>query len=190
MYSIFDMKINKGFRGFLENIKYFPKSCKWAMQRMKWGFSDYDIMDMDAYLEELIPDMISRFIDKQTPGQYPVNESLIEKAGISIKEYEDLQSDMSEEGETERKEMAEKFGQIWEETLARIIFCFREQDERRCTKQNEYSNDYYALIHSGNKDEEIDRKYWDREKELEEYREQMLKEGFDLLYKYFHCFWW
>ena len=190
MYSIFDMKTNKGFRGFLENIKHFPKSCKWALQRMRWGFSDYDIMDLDAYLEELIPDMISRFIDKQTPGQYPTIKPLFDEAGISIKEFENPQLDTSEEGEAKREQMAEKLAQTWERILARIIFCFREQDERRCTKQNEYSNDYYASIHSGNKDEEIDRKYWDKERELEEYREKMLKEGFDLLYTYFHCLWW
>ena len=190
MYSIFDMKTNKGFRGFLENIKYFPKSCKWAMQRMKWGFSDYDIMDMDAYLEELIPDMISRFMEKRLPDEFPYYEPLWEDAQVSIEEYYSLQTDTSVEGKQRLKQINKEIVRKWEEILARIIFCFREQDERRCTKQNEYSNDYYALIHSGNKDEEIDRKYWDRERELEEYREQMLKEGFDLLYKYFHCFWW
>ena len=41
-----------------ERIKGFGRNIVWSMQRVKRGYSDYDVWGMDSYLQRLIPDML------------------------------------------------------------------------------------------------------------------------------------
>lgn len=42
----------------LERIKWWIRRAKYARQRARWGFSAYDVWDMDHYLAELISEML------------------------------------------------------------------------------------------------------------------------------------
>lgn len=42
----------------LERIKWWIRREKFKWQRARWGFSSYDVMDMDHYLVELISKML------------------------------------------------------------------------------------------------------------------------------------
>ena len=184
MYSAFDTgKTN----GLIEKTRVFFKCCKWAWQRVKRGYSDYDLMDTDVFLEELIPDMLSRFRDRKTPGQFPVIEELFDEAGISVDDYMDMQGRTDDEAEKKKEEMDNMLSSKWDEILSRIIFCFNEQSEDKCSKQNEYEE---AFRESRYQDEELKKKYHKKEKELEKYRNKMREEGFELLCRYFHALWY
>lgn len=93
----------------------------------------------------------------------------------------------------------------WEEILNRIIFCFRECDEKTCSIKNEYKENYHkAFFGEFSKEKtlngllkinfpevpkELEDKYMNRCNEIEKYRENMKNEGFDLLKKYFWNLW-
>ena len=108
-------------------------------------------------------------------------------AGISADDYMDMQGRTDEEAEKKKEEMDNMLSSKWDEILSRIIFCFTEQSEDKCSKQNEYEE---AFRESRYQDEELKKKYHEKEKELEEYRNNMLEEGFELLCRCFHALWY
>ena len=155
MYSLF------------QDLKIIPKSLKWKIQKAKRGFSDNDVKNLDLYLIELIPNMLNKFIDKQTNNNFPMNQALFDEAGIQYEEYLSLEIDESQEAKKRKEEIEKQLVEKWNETLTQIIFCFTEQDNKRCTKKDKFTED-----------------------ELNKYKNQKLKEGFNLLNVYFHNLWW
>ena len=49
----------------LARIKWWFKRAKYARQRARWGFSEYDVWDMDTYLAELIGNM-TKYLSEHT----------------------------------------------------------------------------------------------------------------------------
>ena len=105
----------------------------------------------------------------------------------------------------------------WENILDRMIFCFQEMNEDTCSMKNEYEEEYhrqrfesrggksildcftseeinehgekrYRLI-TGEAEPELEEKYRRRMREIEDYRENMKNEGFELFRKYFWNLW-
>lgn len=91
----------------------------------------------------------------------------------------------------------------WDNQLDRMIHCFTEMQEDKCSEKNEYEEQYKKQLHPWwNDDENLKyteiqeysdeelRKLWlDREIEIDEYRRKMQTEGFELFNKYFRNLW-
>lgn len=162
VYSPFDVYCLTGIRGVFERIKCFPKTLKWAYQRMMRGFSDYDVLDLDGYLELLLPSMIETFKNKND-GSFPtqIQVDICNEQGIDYNEY-------IERSWKEQEEIANQCLVRWLETLDRIIYCFKE----------------------ANKDTSTDYKSGGEYKSFDEYEFAMRKEGLELINKYFHSLWY
>jgi len=97
----------------------------------------------------------------------------------------------------------------WEAVIDRMIFCFTEMHEDTCSMKNEFEDEYHRQRHKPNEgkkvkdwfeqcgtdkngkplyhwitgevEPELEKKFWDKRKEIEDYREKMKDEGFDLM---------
>lgn len=91
----------------------------------------------------------------------------------------------------------------WDNQLDRMIYCFTEMQEDKCSEKNEYEEEYmkrtgFKQVTVNGKtftavqnysDEEL-RKLWvDREIEIDKYRRKMQTEGLELFNKYFRNLW-
>jgi len=111
----------------------------------------------------------------------------------------------------------EKGMKAWKDILDRMIFCFREMNEETCSMKNEYEDEYHEQLHKPNEgksvrdwftpcgedehgeklyhwntrnvEPELDKKYRQRMHEINDYKEKMKNEGFELFCKYFDNLW-
>lgn len=65
----------------------------------------------------------------------------------------------------------------WDNIIKRMIFCFEEANKDTCLQKNEINYDTNA------------EEWFKREKEIDEYRNNMKNEGLELFSKYFWNFW-
>lgn len=57
--SMLDLYAKPGYKmNPLERIKWWIRREKFKWQRARWGFSEYDVWDMDHYLAQLISDLL------------------------------------------------------------------------------------------------------------------------------------
>lgn len=89
----------------------------------------------------------------------------------------------------------------WDKELDRMIYCFIEMQEDKCSEKNEYEEEYMQQIGfkqvngktftavQNYSDEELRKLWLDREIEIDEYRRKMQTEGFELFNKYFRNLW-
>lgn len=145
---------------FFYKIKNFIYKIKWFIQRGKRGYSDYDILDISDWFIQVIVPMLKQL--KETKCGYPC--------------------DMTEEE--------------WNNQLDKMIRCFMEISEDGCSMRNEYENKVFESfdIEDINKDEteehkKLREKWLSREKEIDNYKEKMKIEAFNLFSKYFWSLW-
>ena len=173
----------------IKNIKQFCSDVRQSVQRIKWGYSRYDAMDIDVWFLYTIPNMLETFLDiNKGWGSYPAffeydaYEEHKEEIGCSFEEYRAASSDRV-------RELREKYDQEcrekWRGIIKEMIFLFREADEDMCTKSNPYEKEY-----TRNRDnKEIHEKYWAEENALDEYRDECKDKAFMLFSKYFRNLW-
>lgn len=105
--------------------------------------------------------------------------------------------------ETKHGYPADMTSEEWDKQLDRMIYCFTEMQEDKCSEKNEYEEEY--MRQTGLKQVEVNgktftaiknysdeelRKLWlNREIEIDEYRRKMQTEGFELFNKYFRNLW-
>lgn len=76
-------------RYFFYNIKNFFRTFKWAAQRIKRGWSDYDIINLDKYYGHILPSTLRGFADKTE--SFPVAFELYDDNDL-FKEDESFES--------------------------------------------------------------------------------------------------
>ena len=87
----------------------------------------------------------------------------------------------------------------WNNILDRMIYCFEEADDVKCSQQNEWEdtfeidsimdyndNSFHLIAHP----QENWEKWTERDLEISKYREERLNEGLELFKKYFRELWW
>ena len=163
----------------LRNAYY---KCKYGFQRMFRKYDDIEIFSFnDCFLEKL-PIMLQRLYD--TKHGYPVLYNIQGNFGT---ELYNLTSNKNEI--------------VWDKILKDMIWYFKEANEETCSLQNEYENNcefdfkkdkgYYTItsIYPTEQAKNEAELYFEREKELAEYRKECRDKGFDLLKTYFDCLW-
>ena len=154
---------------------------KW--QRGTKGYSTVDTWSVYNWFEEIIPRILTDYKNNLhgCPAQFTVREDGTEFQNV-------------EEGM-----------EAWKAILERMIFCFTEMNEDQCSMKNEYAEAYHNLFEHEkfwennqpnkpfefykNKNPELEQNYHKREKEIDNYRNKMKDEGFDLFKKYFWNLW-
>jgi hypothetical protein len=171
----------------IDKIKYFPQDIKHAYQRVRKGYSFRDVWGIDEWFMEIMPNMLTDL--KENKQGCP----------IQFVKGDDGQDKDFEEGMRD-----------WHNVLDRMIFCFKEMNDNTCSMKNEYADEYhyqyfdgkpfedrfiknedgktYSLI-EGKVDPELEDNYRKKTLELEEYKDKMKNEGFELFSKYFGNLW-
>jgi hypothetical protein len=149
-----------GYRMKLRNrIKWWFRRAKYARQRARWGFSEHDVWNFEAYHAELVAAMM-RYWAEHNHSYHP---------------------EMTEEE--------------WKATLNKIAECFEFWNEDLPTPA--YEAYRAAVKHIKNEDgsvtvevpDELFKAWHAEELSNHELKKQKLKEGFNLLYKYYPHLW-
>ena len=177
----------------LYKIKEIPSDIKHIYQRAKKGYSYRDVWSIDSWFMEIMPEMLADL--KKNKQGCPM-------------QFIDEDSD----------EGFEKGKKKWHDTLERMIFCFREMNDDTCSMKNEYEDEYCMQrnkpnegkpfkdwfipcdekdedgkplyqLNTGEIEPELNENYHKKMVEIQEYREKMKDEGFELFSKYFWNLW-
>jgi hypothetical protein len=154
-----DLYAKPGYKMKLrDRIKWWFRRRKYARQRARWGFSEYDVWSMNAYLSELLCDMFAYWAKHHNSHPYEVSE------------------------------------EEWQQTLINISECFAQYTREFPTPAYDAFHEAVVRrkIEGGIEIEAPDdllQAWRDEEKEHYEYRMKKLKEGFDLLFKYYPNLW-
>lgn len=189
MTSIFHHPYCKPFiRHPFERIKCFFISLKWAYQRIKKGYCDQDLSyGVENWLLEMLPEAIDEINkeDHRVPGI--IHCEVVEEFGFPLEEYWNACNDNIQEI---RKQVDAEAERRWHNILSRISFLLRESVDWKCTKPNTLEEEYSCACEKRRNQievpdfEELQKRYFEEENKLEEYREQCKKEAAELLIKW------
>ena len=165
----------KIFRKIYYNIKYF-------IQRGKRGYSDFDLMDMDIYLLDLIPNMLKNFKNKKDGFPSDLDEESwnnilkemiehFEKANLSTTDFENPYLNIYYESVVDPW-----FNKVLKPQIKTI----------EKGKQNFITLD----MSTPEECKDLEKLYKNAEKEKKEYLQKNLEQGFKLLVNYFHYLWY
>ena len=169
-----------------DRIKGFPYDIKHYVQRAKKGYSYRDVWSIDFWFMKIMPNMLAELKEKKRgcPAQFIKGDN----------GQEDLEKGMND----------------WQNVLERMIFCFKEMNDETCSMENQYDDEYerqryegkpfkdrfiknedgtsYRLI-EGKVNPELAENHRKKILEIEEYKDKMKNEGFELFSKYFWNLW-
>lgn len=157
------------------NIKYF-------IQRGKRGYSDFDLMDIDAFLLELIPNMLKDFKEK-TDG-FPLD--LDEDIWNCIL---DEMINCFKKANPNTTDFANPYLKAYYEN---VVNPWYNQTVKPQIKNIEKEKQNFITLDMSTPEEykDLENLYKNVEKEKEEYLQANLEKGFEMLVKYFHNLWY
>ena len=183
---------------------------KMAKQRYKRGFSDSDCWSMTYWFTETFPQMVLNLRDMKNgapEADFPEYDTLPKDwKSQELSKYKDL----CEQGDHEYDENS--IFTKWYILLTRIAYCLTEAGENNKII-NEYEDDYRRalwgdedsdddfftkyfvkqdigyILKPNPVDETLQKKYYDREMEIAQYKREMKDEAFDLIKEYFYDLW-
>ena len=144
----------------LERIKWWIRREKFKWQRARWGFSSYDMWDMDHYLAELISEM------------------LLHKAKFGISNFNDMSMEESQQWLIDTAAMFKEYGRDFPESEEYKAFCAAKKTIKN--KDGSITVEY---------DEELSKAWLEREKTESEYRMCKLRMGLERLGEKFWELW-
>ncbi len=134
-YPCYDKK-KYGFENPKEKFKRWRQNIRFAYQRIKYGYCDYDVWSIDDWFLNVMPGMLQQL--KDTAHSYPCFQESISHAVC--------ETGMSEDAANEGVKH-------WEDILSEMIFLLNEANEDTCTRENKYQKEYEKAH------EEFDNKY-------------------------------
>ena len=185
MTSIFHHPYCKPFiRHPFESIKCFFISLKWAYQRIKKGYCDQDLIyGVENWLLEMLPEVVDEIKMEDYGVPLEIYDDAVESFGLNIEEYRSCDSDLfkkyHEQVDAESKKR-------WQDILSRISFLLKETVDWKCSKKNPYEEEYSKVKLNNPEYKEIQRRYYEEDNKLEEYRDQCKKEAVELLLTWSH----
>lgn len=158
--SILNLYAKPEYKMNLKNrIKWWFRRAKFVWQRAHWGFSEYDVWDFDAYHSELVAAMM-QYWSEHNHSFHP--------------EMTD------EEWKAVLKKISECFS-FWNEDLPTPAY------ETYCASVKRTENEDGSI--SVEAPDDVIKNWHEEEKANYELKKSKLKEGMDLLYKYYPYLW-
>lgn len=143
-----------------ERIKWWIRREKFKWQRALWGFSAYDVMDMDHYLAELISEM------------------LLYKAKFEFSHPYDMSSSDWQQWLIDTAAMFKEYGRDFPESEEYKAFC--------ASKKTTKNEDGSVTVEY---DEELSKAWLEREKTESEYRMCKVRMGLERIGEKFWELW-
>lgn len=201
----------EGFRmcGLGENckiiakIKYCRQCIRWSRQRVIRGFADCDRWNMYGYLQKLIPDMLQDLRDNRWGSSGYLGENYTNDEGILMNDtcHEEwnnilermifLWRESDEDTCTRKNPYEEEHLHAFEEFIEKYgLFGEKLQTEEELKENRKRGGG--GIMHFMREVleyKELDDKYSEEEKRLEEYRNRSKDEAMDMLKEYFFSLW-
>lgn len=161
----------------VKNVKLFFRHRKWARQRVRKGYSESDVWDIDVWFYGVVPDMLLDF--KKSCEGFPSSfiseyyEEHKEEIGLTYEEFMSMMP--SPAGEDWYSRMQTECRKKWLDIIDEMRFLILESDEDLCSKQNPYRPG--------------DDKYIETANQLADYRTECRKKAFSLLGEWLECLW-
>ena len=184
MTSIFHPPYRKPFlRHPIEGVKCFLVGLKWAFQRARKGYCDWDLSyGVENWLLEMLPDAIDEIRRESTRVPMVLYDEVIASKGLDPYEYGDLSRDDS--GEPSYGQIEAEAKEKWDAILSRISFLLRETVDWKCSRQNPYETQLCEARSDDPDYEALQARYYKEEDKLDAYREACKKEAIWLLVKW------
>ena len=151
---------------------------KWARQRVRRGYSDYDVGDIDVWFDSIVPDMLLDFknniIGYPMRLQYEYYEEHKNEIGVPFEDllaYPNGSSSLC--GEWHR--MDDACRQRWKSLIEEMRFLFLEANEDTCTKYPFYETDRCE--------------YSQKFDEIDNYRNECRRKAIALFCEWFEYLW-
>lgn len=158
--SILNLYAKPGYRmSIWKRIKWWFRRAKYARQRARWGFSEYDVWDFEGYHAELVAAMM-RYWAKHNQSYHPEMTS--------------------EEWKATLNKIAECF-EFWKKDLPTPAY-----DTYRAAVKRIKNEDGSVTVEVP---DELLKAWHTEEWNNYELKKQKLKEGFDLLFEYYPHLW-
>ncbi len=190
----------------IKHIQRWGRNLKHAYQRIRYGYCNSDVWEIDGWFLNVLPDMLEDL--KETTHGYPDIPGDASHAVVGI-------GNRGEEDEIGMKR--------WQDILSEMIFFLREANKDTCTRENPYKDEYYKAsdefkkkygeFGDGLKTEEekakekkkgsyrwympsdvpeykeISDKYYRESREIAKYRNECKDKGLDLFREWFWNLW-
>ena len=193
-HSVFDAE-PRYYSNPLKAVQQFCKNIKYAYQRVKYGYCDKDVWNIDDWFLSIVPNMLE---DLRTTSHWDPETQLEPDAG-----------------EISSKESPQK----WNDILSEMEYLLRESSEVTCSKKNQYEprvaivrdefskkyGDFGEKLRTSKEIKQDEEKkvftmhfpdelpenkelwalYLEEERKLQEYRQQCRQKGLSLFQKWF-----
>lgn len=179
MFNVFNKFSYQMSRGPIKKVRLFFCDLKCCRQRIKRGFSDYDVTEFAGWFENVVPDMLRQYAQRSFGYPESYEKKFYEKHKDEIGEPYRLFICTRKNDPVHEKwsVLCDKVCEInWKKTVRKIAFLFDEANEDRCSRQNPY--EYGDPRH-----EKADEKIY-------EYRKKCRKKAFEMLNEFFYDIWY
>lgn len=146
-------------------LKNYMRKIKWSLQKIKRGYSDKDVWNIDLWFLDIMPRMLNQL--KKTTHSAPLIKGTTE---ITCHDK-------------------------WKEILDRMIFLLNEMDEDKCSYKNPFEEEFNHYIkekysgHLKKSNGDLEKLFYGEEKNKWNYINSCKQEFFDLFSKYFYDLW-
>ena len=184
-------------------IRYFRKCLKWSRQRVFRGYADCDVWEMYGFIQELIPEMLQNLKDNRHGSPGYLGKNYTNEEGILVnddchKEWDEILDKMiflwreSDEEHCQKKnpyeeehlksftEFTEKYGLLGEKL---------QTDKELEENKRRGGGGTMHFMKEIPEYQEIDQKYHEESKKLEQYRMECKDKALDMMKKYFYDLW-
>ena len=168
------------FENPVEKIGRWGRNLRYMYQRVRYGYCDRDIWMMDDWFLSVIPNMLDEL--NRTRHGFP--SALLDK--------QDMNPD---------KEANERCDKEWGRILSEMAHCFREANDRTCTRKNPYEDEWRVFWEPSEektkenkqighflslppRNQELWNKYMEEMKKIDEYQRTCTDRGMELLRKW------
>ena len=196
-------------------LSYRHQIRKWKKERAEYGFSIHDTFELDTWFYFIIPEMVKVIRDNKygMPGFLFIERYFNEHKELPIS-YEDYCNNIDSDDEVIKK-IGDELLKEHNNMLDSMIHAFNESMIDYCSLKNEYERDYYKAFDEFEKEydifgkrntntnnrqfismsdidkyKDIYNKYYNREKEIEEYCDDNKKKALELFVKNIDLLWW
>ena len=183
MINVFDKSDYSIRKSPIQNIKILFRHLKYARQRIRCGFSDMDVWDVDDYLNDVIPGMLEKLLkDIDVLGGFP--GSMVEAYYKEHKdeigcEWGEFLCQATDNAKAWNERMEKECSEKWKSIIKKMIFLFHEQNYDTCSVKNTFSWE-----------DDSEREEWrKREAEIDQYRSVCRAKAFAMLAEWYDCLW-
>lgn len=178
--------------GPFKRFKLFILNIQFAYQRIRYGFCESDVWDINRWFLKVVPAMLDN-----------LRESALDFPGCLLSNGKRINGQILIPDQNEIDSAVEK----WNAILKQMAFYIREADEDNCSRKNPYENQYYMTNEEFYKKygkfgekmktseeiekekQSIEKNYLDEENKIWLYRDTCKNRGLQMFQEWFGDLW-